>query len=418
MEGFQYKYTEPWEGPTATMTVATMKLRFVPTSEGYFDAMKKQYYYNFLDHLGNIRLSYADADGNGKVNGEIRISHCTPMTNGDWACYDYLIPGEVEGANDYYPFGLLHNNQYNNFENAYQYKYQGQELQETGWYSFKWRNYMPDVGRFFNIDPLSEKFPYNSTYVFQENKLGMGVELEGLELLRNHTGFFAIHGNAMKVVRAPISQTYVGQSGNRHAYFTAGDLGLSTSGYNPNGARISTGTTGLKQDSYKYNGPTASSAQMQDTTDKISNKDRQSFKTTKTNSEMWNLKQVGLDRAVAKAEGVKEITSLINLAINIPNAINSTINYTLAVDDISSIKTQAMTMDQAIQFVDKSSIDMTQQVRNDVVNYIFDGTLPNPEGGLMPNSLIIQNGTQIMKANGIPIQSLDEQLKVNRPIQH
>lgn len=48
---------------------------------------------------------------------------------------------------------------------------------------------MPDVGRFFNIDPLAIKYPYNSPYAFQENKLGMGVELEGLELLKNHTGF-------------------------------------------------------------------------------------------------------------------------------------------------------------------------------------------------------------------------------------
>jgi hypothetical protein len=30
---------------------------------------------------------------------------------------------------------------------------------------------------------LSEKFPYNSTYAFQENKLGMGREFEGLELV-------------------------------------------------------------------------------------------------------------------------------------------------------------------------------------------------------------------------------------------
>lgn len=33
-----------------------------------------------------------------------------------------------------------------------------------------------------SIDPLAEKYPYNSTYAFQENKMGMGVELEGLEL--------------------------------------------------------------------------------------------------------------------------------------------------------------------------------------------------------------------------------------------
>ncbi|MFN8431860.1 MAG: hypothetical protein U0V04_17895 [Spirosomataceae bacterium] len=31
-------------------------------------------------------------------------------------------------------------------------------------------------------DPLSQKFPHNSLYAFQENKLGQGVELEGAEL--------------------------------------------------------------------------------------------------------------------------------------------------------------------------------------------------------------------------------------------
>ncbi|CAA7391643.1 hypothetical protein CHRY9393_02948 [Chryseobacterium fistulae] len=66
---------------------------------------------------------------------------------------------------------------------SYQYKYQGQELQETGFYSFKYRTYMPDTGRFMQLDPLAEKFPYNSTYAIQENKMGMGIELEGLELL-------------------------------------------------------------------------------------------------------------------------------------------------------------------------------------------------------------------------------------------
>ncbi|EJL68984.1 hypothetical protein PMI13_03423 [Chryseobacterium populi] len=95
---------------------------------------------------------------------------------------------------------------------------QGQELQETGFYTYRWRQYMPDVGRFFNIDPLASKYPYNSTYAFQENKLGLGVELEGLELLKNHTGFFAINGNNMIVKRAPISQI----DNNGYATFTPG----------------------------------------------------------------------------------------------------------------------------------------------------------------------------------------------------
>ncbi|MCT6760706.1 RHS repeat-associated core domain-containing protein [Riemerella anatipestifer] len=295
---------------------------------------------------------------------------------------------------------------------SYKYSFQGQERQdETGWLSFKWRNYLPDMGRFFNIDPLSEKFPYNSTYAIQENKMGMGVELEGLELLKNHTGFFAIYGNQMRVKQAPVTQR---DSFGRPS-FTAGDIGLTISGYNPNGARISSGTTGLRQESYKYTGPTASSAQMQDTTDKISNKERQSFKTTKTGAEMWNLKQVGVDRAIVKTEGVKEIATLINLGLNIPNAIKSTINYTQAVNDINAIKTQALDMDKAIKYVDESGI-VPSYIRNDTVNYIFDGTLPNPEGGIMPNSLIIQYGRQIMNANGIQVQSLNEQLRINNKI--
>ncbi|MFC4163909.1 RHS repeat-associated core domain-containing protein [Epilithonimonas zeae] len=64
-----------------------------------------------------------------------------------------------------------------------QYKFQEQELQETGFYSFKWRNYMPDVGRFFNVDPLSEKYAYQSHYNFSENKVVSHRELEGLEAI-------------------------------------------------------------------------------------------------------------------------------------------------------------------------------------------------------------------------------------------
>ncbi|MEV8577403.1 RHS repeat-associated core domain-containing protein, partial [Elizabethkingia anophelis] len=132
-------------------------LQFVPTSEGYYDVVKNKYIYNYTDHLGNVRLSYTKGASGG---------------------------AEIIEENNYYPFGLKHQG-YNSSSlanNAYQYKYQGQELQENGWYSFKWRNYIPDLGKFFNIDPLASKYPYNSPYALQENKLGMGVELEGLEL--------------------------------------------------------------------------------------------------------------------------------------------------------------------------------------------------------------------------------------------
>ena len=59
----------------------------------------------------------------------------------------------------YYPFGLEHKG-YNNVVNGteHPYKYNGKEHnQELGlnWYDYGARNYQPDLGRWFNVDPCS-----------------------------------------------------------------------------------------------------------------------------------------------------------------------------------------------------------------------------------------------------------------------
>ncbi|MGI9527356.1 MAG: RHS repeat domain-containing protein [Weeksellaceae bacterium] len=121
------------------------------------------YVYHYKDHLDNIRLSYTDKNGDGKIS-------------------DYT--NEIIDENNYYPFGLEHEG-YNGKESGYKYKYQEQERQDElglNWDSFKWRNYDYALGRFMSVDPLAEDYVYNSTYAFQENKMGMGRELEGLEL--------------------------------------------------------------------------------------------------------------------------------------------------------------------------------------------------------------------------------------------
>lgn len=117
-------------------------LQFAPTSEGYFDFVKNRYIYNYTDHLGNVRVSYAK------------------NTTGI----------EVIEENNYYPFGLKHEG-YNALAGnpAYQYKYNGKELQtETGMYDYGARMYMPDIGRWGVVDPLAEKSrrwsPYNYAY--------------------------------------------------------------------------------------------------------------------------------------------------------------------------------------------------------------------------------------------------------------
>ncbi len=133
--------------------------------------------YNHTDHLGNIRQNIT------RENGRLTVLR----------------------EHNYYPFGLLHRGYNEDKEDLkydkeqdfiftvqaqagrYKYKFQGQERQEDlnlGWDSFKYRNYDYAIGRFFNVDPLAEKFPYNGVYNFSENRVVDGVELEGLEYAR------------------------------------------------------------------------------------------------------------------------------------------------------------------------------------------------------------------------------------------
>jgi RHS repeat-associated protein len=157
-------------------------LEFFPHAEGYVTntqtlkngGAKKDnfnYVFNYLDHLGNIRLSYA------------------------WD-YDLNVLKIIE-ENNYYPFGLKHTNYNsdlrghkavlndtkvelraipgggsNTAESAmYKYKYNGKEFQDElglNLYDYGARNYDPAIGRWMNIDPLSEQSrrwtPYNYCY--------------------------------------------------------------------------------------------------------------------------------------------------------------------------------------------------------------------------------------------------------------
>ena len=108
---------------------------------------------------------------------------------------------EIVEENNYYPFGLKHkgyNNQINGLENK-RFTFQGQEFSDElnlNWFSFKWRNHDPSIGRFFNIDPLAESYVHNSTYAFSENRVIDGVELEGLEYVNANKARIFIKPNS------------------------------------------------------------------------------------------------------------------------------------------------------------------------------------------------------------------------------
>jgi len=131
LDGFQYTVNH----------LGVVSAEFIPTSEGYFNFKNSKYIYNYVDHLGNVRLSY--------------------FNNGTGI--------EVLEENNYYPFGLKHEG-YNALDGNtfYQYKYNGKELQETGMYDYGARFYMPDIGR-WEVNPLAEQMRHHSHYTYAFN---------------------------------------------------------------------------------------------------------------------------------------------------------------------------------------------------------------------------------------------------------
>jgi RHS repeat-associated protein len=124
-------------------------------------------------------------------NGYIYV-YCSNETEG-LVFFDNLQLMHTKGAileeTHYYPFGLkmegISSKAAGKMQNKEQ-TFQGQRFDDDlglNWVQFKWRNHDPQIGRFIEIDPLSEEYVYNSTYAFSENLVTNHVELEGLEAI-------------------------------------------------------------------------------------------------------------------------------------------------------------------------------------------------------------------------------------------
>ncbi len=171
--GIKLKKTATDNGSTTTVeyngnfVYENGSLKSITHPEGYIERENGglfTYVYQHRDIWKNTRISYADDNKNGSIEAV-----------------------EIRREQNYYPFGMQWegiNPTIGHAKNNLK-TYQGQELtEELGLNTHEWRYRMSDrsIGRFWQVDPLAEDYMYNSTYAFAENKLGMGVELEGLEI--------------------------------------------------------------------------------------------------------------------------------------------------------------------------------------------------------------------------------------------
>ncbi|TSE03153.1 RHS repeat-associated core domain-containing protein [Aquimarina algiphila] len=141
------------------------QLEFFNHPEGYVEkeADGYKYVYQYKDHLGNIRLSYKDADKDGTIT-----------------------TSEIVEEKNYYPFGLQHKGYNNTVLSEHPYGYNGKEENDElglGTLDFGARNYNPDLGRWMNIDPLAARYDAYSPYSFTINNPIYFVDPDGKQII-------------------------------------------------------------------------------------------------------------------------------------------------------------------------------------------------------------------------------------------
>jgi len=132
--------------------------------------------YEVSNHLGNVMAVVSDRKTPSPENTNTTITF--NETN-------------IKAFNDYYPYGMLLENR--NGSSNYRFGFQGQEMDdevkgENNSVNYKYRVHDPRLGRFFAVDPLSDKYPHYSAYSFSGNRLIDAFEFEGLENITFHSG--------------------------------------------------------------------------------------------------------------------------------------------------------------------------------------------------------------------------------------
>jgi RHS repeat-associated protein len=158
-----------------------------------------QYEYDYTDHLGNIRLTFSDLNGDGKV--------------------DLVNPlNEILQEQHYYPFGMnLGGLDYvQGVANAYQFS--GKEKQTDhglNWYDYGARMYDAVIGRWGGVDMLADEYPFISPYTYVANNPVMLVDPDGRDI---YTIFYDKNGNESDQIPEAVRNMYNNEYGIKVKY--------------------------------------------------------------------------------------------------------------------------------------------------------------------------------------------------------
>jgi RHS repeat-associated protein len=134
-----------------------------------------------------------------------------------------LIP--IKEESNYYPYGLtmagISDKALKGGYAENKHKFVGQLYDDDlGWdmYQFRFRDHDPQIGRFWQVDPLATKYPHNSTYAYAEDRPINGIDLEGLEWWLSP--LLGLAENNSVITRGPVIENVVkttAEAGNKVA---------------------------------------------------------------------------------------------------------------------------------------------------------------------------------------------------------
>ena len=296
---------------------------------------------------------------------------------------------------------------------ANKYKLSGKEFQDkefsdgTGLdlYDMHFRLQDPQIGRFWQLDPLATKYSSISNYCYAEDKVTAGIDFEGLELLPfnsawfRETGSYAnqqVNGKDTKIWAAQVSlvasnipQIFKDKSGN--PLFTPASVDIGSGGdFTDDGQSHLTSTSNLpKKPTWAFSAtgqdpdPTPSTAGGSLTPDaEVS-------------------KQVA-DKANAGGSILQELGKWFS-------TFTTDWKIRTAYGDLYDNQSK---FDRSIALVNSSAgaSSFSAGFKDDLTNFVQDGTLPTINVSDAENSVnyglsVLQTGISILKNNNIQVQS-------------
>jgi len=161
--------------------------------------IRGQKIFELSNHLGNVMVTVTDKKM--QVDASTYDANGNLVSNTPGGIVDGYV-ADLVTAQDYYPFGMVQPGRTYTATNQYRYGFNGKENDndiETGAQDYGMRIYDSRIGNFLSVDPLQDKFPWNSDYSFSEGDPINYIDLDGKEKAESNANW-AIKSNMHSVI--------------------------------------------------------------------------------------------------------------------------------------------------------------------------------------------------------------------------